>query len=143
MSRTAKSMRPTSVPADPEQWSEKSKQSVAFGFRRDYMDKAYNCWHCQAASIFTAQDQKYTFEVLKESIDQRRILCQACWLESNRIRASLRDCEEQWSLSKVQLQADEIFLGRWLGLLSALEKYVPYKPDTAKKNMLAKLLANA
>ncbi len=143
MSNTIKSLRPTSVAAAPELWSERSKQSTAFCLRRDYQDKLYNCWHCQAASVFTAQDQKYTFEVLRASIDQRRFLCKVCWLESNRIRAALRDCEEQWSLSKAQLQADEIFLGRWLGLLLALEKYVPYKPDTGKKNMLSKLLANA
>jgi hypothetical protein len=138
-----KSARPTSVPADPEQWSEKSKQSVAFGFRREYKDTLYNCWHCQAASVFTAQDQKYIFETQKASIDQRRILCLACWIESNRIRALLRDCEEQWSLSKVQLQVDANFLDHWLGLLLTLEKYVPYKPDTAKKNMLSKFLASA
>ncbi|WP_083941209.1 zinc-ribbon domain containing protein [Pseudoduganella violaceinigra] len=136
-----KSLRPTSVPANPEQWSEKSKQSVAFGFRLEYKDKPYNCWHCHADSVFTAQDQKYTFEILRASITQNRILCQPCWTESNRIRASLRDCEEQWSLSKRQLQADETFLGRWLDLLVALEKYVPYKPDTAKKNMLSRLLS--
>jgi len=138
-----KNLSPTAVPADPEQWSEKSKQSVAFRFCREYKDKPYNCWHCQAASIFTAQDQKYTFEVLKASIDQRRILCQLCWIESNRIRASLRDCKELWSVSKAQLRADETFLRRWLDFLVALEKYVPYKPGTAKKNMLSKLLTNA
>ena len=138
-----KSMRLTSVPADPEQWSEKSKKSIAFGLRREYKDKPYNCWYCQAASIFTAQDKKYTFEVQKASIDQHRVLCQVCWFESNRIRASLHNCKDQWSQSKVQLQADEKFLVRWLGLLVALEKYVPYKPDTAKKNMLSKLLANS
>jgi hypothetical protein len=136
-----KSMRPTSVPADPEQWSEKSKLSVAFGFRREYKDQPYNCWHCQVACIFTAQDQKCTFEVKKASIDQRRVLCEVCWQESNHIRASLRDCEVQWSLFKAQLQIDEAFLNRWLDLLVALEKYVPYKPDTAKKNMLSKLLS--
>ena len=134
-------LRPTTVLADPEQWSEKSKQSVAFGFRREYQDQAYNCWHCQAAAIFTAQDQKYTFEVKKASIDQRRVLCEACWLESNRLQASLRECETQWCQSKVQLQVDKTFLGRWLDLLEALEKYVSYKPDTAKKNMLSKFLA--
>lgn len=128
------------VPADPEQWSEKSKQSFASWVCREYKDKLYNCWHCQVACIFTAQDQKYTFEVKKASIDQRRILCQECWLESNRLRASLHDCEAEWSLSKVHLRADAKFLCRWLDLLLALEKYVPYKPDTAKKNMLSKLL---
>jgi hypothetical protein len=135
-----KSNRPTSIPADPSHWSEKSKQSAAFEFCREYNDRHYNCWHCSSASVFTAQDQKYTFEVKKASIDQNRILCEACWQESNRIRLSLRECEVIWSVSKRQLQADKIFLDRWLGLLLALEKYVPYKPDTAKKNMLAKFL---
>lgn len=138
-----KRMRPSSVPADPEQWSEKSKQSVAFGFRHHYEDKHYSCWHCKVACTFTAQDQKYTYEVQKASIDQRRILCHACWLESNRIRVSLRECEERWRLAKVDLQADQNFLSLWLDLLLALENYVPNKPDTAKKNMLSKMLARA
>lgn len=136
----SKQVRPSSVAADPEQWSEKSKQSVAYGFKREYQDIAYKCWHCKADCVFTAQDQQYTFEVKKASIDQRRNLCATCWTESHRIRAALRDCETQWSEAKSQLQADKAFLGRWSSLLVSLEAYVPYKPDTAKKNMLAKLL---
>lgn len=136
-------IRPSSVPADPTQWSEKSKQSVGFGFKHEYKDIPYKCWHCQAECVFTAQDQKYTFEVKKASIDQRRSLCAECWSESHRIRADLRNCEEQWAAAKAQLQADKAFLVRWLELLTALEGYVPYKPDTAKKNMLSKFLANA
>jgi hypothetical protein len=135
--------RASTVPADPTQWSEKSKQSVAFGFTREYNDIAYRCWHCKAECVFTAQDQKHTFEVKKASIDQRRILCAECWSGSHRIRAALRDCEEQWATAKAKLQADKAFLNRWLELLTALEAYVPYKPDTAKKSMLGKLLANA
>ena len=143
MSSMSKKMRPTAVRADPEQWSKQSKQSVAFGFRREYKDKPYHCWHCQSPSVFTAQDQRYTFEVLKASKDQNRILCRACWLDSIHIRTALRECEEQWSRSKVHLQLNKTFLVHWLGLLVALEKYVPGKPDTAKKNMLSKLLASA
>jgi hypothetical protein len=135
--------RPSSVPADPTQWSEKSKQSVAFAFVRDYEDIPYKCWRCEADCVFTAQDQKHTFEVKKASIDQRHILCAECWSESHRIRAALRDCEEQWAAAKAKLQIDKTFLSHWLELLAALEGYVPYKPDTAKKNMLGKLLANA
>jgi len=137
------SARPTVIAANPDQWSEKSKQSVAFGFRREYRDEPYNCWHCKAASLFTAQEQKYTFEVQKASINQSRILCEVCWQESNRIRAALRTCEEAWTLSKVELKTDEAFLGRWLQLLLQLEQYVPCKPDTAKRSMLSKLLAGA
>ncbi|MEO6281595.1 zinc-ribbon domain containing protein [Roseateles sp.] len=134
--------RPSSVPANPSKWSEKSQQSVAYGFTREYRDIAYRCWHCQADSVFTAQDQQHTFELRQASIDQRRILCTTCWLESNRIRSALHECEEQWAAAKPQLSVDKPFLSHWLGQLAALETYVPYKPDTAKKNMLSKLLAN-
>ena len=131
------------IPADPTQWSEKSKQSVAFEFVREYKDIPYTCWHCQTECVFTAQDQKYTFEVKKASIDQRRLLCSKCWSESHRIRRELQDCEVQWAASKEELQVDRTFLTHWLELLTLLEAYVPYKPDTAKKNLLSKLLADA
>lgn len=55
----------------------------------------------------------------------------------------LLECEERWAAGKTKLQADRSFLIHWSELLVALEAYVPYKPDTAKKNMLAKLLAGA
>jgi len=91
--------------------------------------------------VFSAQDQKYTFEVKTASVDQRRALCSKCWSESHRIRKALQDCEEMWAASKSTLRADKPFLTRWLDLLTLLEEYVPYKPDTARKNMLGKLLA--
>jgi len=137
------SHRPTSVPADPEHWSDKSKQTVAYGFIREYTDRPYKCWRCQAECVFTAQDQKYTYEVKKASIDQRRSLCEACWSESHRIRNMLLECEERWAAAKAELRGNKSFLTHWFELLAALEAYVPYKPDTAKKNMLAKLLASA
>jgi hypothetical protein len=139
----SKPTSPSSVSADPEQWSEKSKQSVAYGFVREYTDILYKCWHCQTDCVFAALDQKHTFEVKKASIDQRRILCQACWAESNRIRTTLRECEAQWATCKPQLLPDKAFLGRWSDLLIALEAYVPGRADTAKKNMLAKLLSHS
>jgi len=49
-------------------------------------------------------------------------------------------CEQQWAESKKILTSDERFLTRWLNLLASREKYVPYHPNTAAKNMLRKLL---
>lgn len=131
----------SSIPADPEQWAEKSKQSISYHYTREYTDILYDCWRCKAPSVFSAQDQKRTFEVKKASIDQRRILCGSCWAESNQIRALLNDCASSWAASKKEPQQDGAFLVNWLELLVYLEEYVPYKPDTAKKNMLQKLLA--
>lgn len=134
------SARAKSIPADPEQWSEASKHSISYHYTKEYTDIEYSCWRCKAACVFTAQDQKYTFEVRKASIDRRRLLCEPCWSESHHVRNMIAGCESEWAASKLTLQHDKEFLERWLSLLTHLEQFVSYKPDTAKKNMLKKLL---
>jgi hypothetical protein len=132
-----------SVAADPESWSDKSKQSVAYWYIREYVDIEYECWRCRAKCVFTGQDQKYTYEVRKASIDQRRKLCEACWSTANHLRSALRECEVRWAQEKPNLRSDREFLEHWQGILTELEAYEPYKSDTAKKRMLARLLAAA
>ena len=130
-----------SAPADPTQWADESKRSVAFACRRVYTDAPYACVHCGAACVFSARDQKYSFEMRKASIWQRRTLCRGCWLASHRIRAALRACEEAWLANKAQRGTDAVFLARWLELLLALDKYGVGGRDVARTNMLRKLLA--
>ena len=128
------------VPADPSKWSEKSQHSVSFHFVKEYTDIAYNCWHCKKAAVFSADDQKYTYEVKKAPIDQRRILCTACWKALLTIDRDIKQCEEQWAESKNSLRSNAGFLTKWLNLLTSREGYVPYHPNTAAKDMLHKLL---
>ena len=134
------SIRPKVVPADPSLWSEKSRSLLAAGWTKEYRDIRYQCWHCGVPAVFTAQDQAHTFEVKKAPIDQRRILCNDCWRQSLEIRSELAACTRRWEDSKASLAADKEFLTHWLELVELLEKYVPYRPDTAKKNMLRRLL---
>jgi hypothetical protein len=61
-------------------------------------------------------------------------------MEVNRIRRALAACQAQWAKSKASLQKDNSFLSNWLRLLVTLEQYIPYKPDTARKNMLTNLI---
>ena len=131
------------VPADPSKWSAQSQRSVAAGWTTEYKDIHYKCWHCEADAVFTAGDQKYTYEEKKAPIDQRRILCELCWRESLAIAANLKRYEAQWASSKQSLCKDEAFLRQWLELLQSQERYVPYRHDIARKNMLRKLLGNA
>ncbi|HEY8027675.1 MAG TPA: zinc-ribbon domain containing protein [Burkholderiaceae bacterium] len=128
--------------ANPDQWSVESKRSYSFHYGYVYKDIAYQCRCCKANCIFTAQDQQYNYEVKKANISQRRALCADCWLESHRIRESLRNCERMWAQAKPALQKDEAFLTGWLALMTALEKYFPYRSDIANKNMLAGFLAS-
>jgi Probable zinc-ribbon domain len=137
----AQSEKLTSVPADPSLWSEQSKQSVSFQLVKEYSDIPYHCWHCKKFTVFSAADQKYTFEVRKAPIDQRRILCTACWRALLEIDCAIGQCREEWAISKSSLRMNTAFLTKWLNLLTTREEYVPYHPDTAAKNMLRKLLA--
>jgi hypothetical protein len=136
------STRQCVAPANPRLWSEKSQRSVSASWTKEYRDIPYQCWRCQAEAVFTAQDQKYTFEVLKAPIDQRRTLCEDCWRESLTIDQDLKKFEVHWRAEKSVLRKDREFLAGWLRLLETREEYVAYKPDTAKKNMLKKLLAD-
>lgn len=143
MGRMAKREKPVHlevVAADPDQWSEQSKQSVAFHFKREYVDEPYACGRCGASCVFTALDQKYTFEVKKASIDQGRKFCADCWTESHRMRADMVAREERWAAEKASLQADQAFLGEWLALLMRWKEFAPYREDIARINMLRGLL---
>lgn len=93
--------------------------------------------------MFTAADQKYTYEVKKADINQQRVLCTRCWNRSNEIADELTLCQETWAASKNSLRRDRAFLARWRMLLIEREEYVAYKPDTATKKMLAKLVGDA
>lgn len=129
-----------SVAADPSQWSAQSQRSVQADWTRTYTDIPYRCWRCNAEALFSAEDQRYTYEVKKAPIDQRRSLCRPCWDESHRIARTLRQCEAQWAEHKKALQADPAFLARWLQALEGLERYGTQGHDLARKNMLRKLL---
>ncbi|MCE3603833.1 zinc-ribbon domain-containing protein [Massilia sp. P8910] len=82
--------RPSTIPADTTRWSAQSQNSVPcqFGWVTHYTDKAYVCRTCGTPCIFTAQDQKYTYEVKKAYIDQKRNLCRPCWNQANAIRST-------------------------------------------------------
>jgi len=128
------------VVADPYKWSESSQRSYAFECTKEYKDIKYNCCHCRKDTIFSARDQKYTYEVKKVPIDQNRILCTDCWKESLYIANEIRESEKKWACSKNILKSDNGFLLTWLELLEKHERYTQYKSNTAAKNMLKKLI---
>lgn len=134
---------PKSVPADPTQWSAQSQRSVSAAWTREYVPIHYTCRRCRTPAVFSAEDQRYTYEVKKASIDQQRLLCRPCWDRSNAIAAELAACQSRWTESKPALTRDREFLTRWLALLAERDEYVAYRSDTAKVNMLKRLLRDA
>ncbi|WP_374334559.1 zinc-ribbon domain containing protein [Leeia sp.] len=130
----------STVPANPANWCETSQRSVSAAWTRHYTDRPYTCWRCKVACVFTAADQRYTYEVKKASIDQHRLLCRPCWQRRNAILLALGECQARWNAQRTSLRQDPAFLSTWLALLDEKDQYIPYRRDTAKKNMLRKLL---
>lgn len=132
------------IKADPKQWSRQSRQSYGAWLTTEYVDLEYFCCRCGKADVFTAAEQKQSYEEEKNYFWQRRILCRRCWQESNAIRRKLKKFQERWAASRTTLRIDLPFLRGWLDALVRLEEYGSYpRTDRAKKNMLAKLIAAA
>lgn len=62
---------------------------MSVAWTTEYKTYGYYCWRCRERALFTAADQKYTYEVNKAHIDQKRILCEGCWKRLNAITAEL------------------------------------------------------
>jgi hypothetical protein len=132
---------PAGVPCDPEQWSEDSKRSVAYEFvPQPYRDKAYLCWRCRVPDVFTAAEQKHTFEVRKANVSQQRVLCRACHRERVALEREAGECRQRWAGEGPALRHDREFLWRWLVVLEALPGYNGSR-DEANFVMLRRLLA--
>lgn len=133
----------SSVAADPTRWGEGSQGSVASHFTTRYDDIHYRCWHCREPAVFTALEQKRAYEVKQVNINQQRILCTPCWRASHAIAAQLEAHAAAWQASRSTLRSDPAFLQAWLELLLQRDTYVPNRRDTARVNMLRKLLEKA
>jgi hypothetical protein len=133
---------PAGLPCDPEQWSEDSKRSVAYESRpaQPYRDKAYLCWRCKTRDVFTAAEQKYTFEVHKANVSQQRVLCRECHREWVGLDREADECRHRWAAERLKLRNDPEFLGRWLAVLEALPGYNAAR-DKANIKMLRRLIA--
>lgn len=112
------------IPLNKEAYSESSKRSVGFEFLGNfYEDIRFQCKKCSKSTIFTAEEQKETYEVKKKYMWQQRILCNRCHDEMVSIRSELRDIEKYYCSNKEQSLHDREFLLKWLRLLNEYPTY--------------------
>ncbi len=111
------------VVVDSSQWSESSQGSPCPRFKGEYHDQCYYCQYCHEKAIFTAAEQKYTYEVKKRYIWQNRVLCKTCYQALHSKKAELKAIEKQWADNKQTLQTDMVFLRRYLDLLQDIARY--------------------
>jgi len=130
----------TDTKIDREHWSASSKQSYAYHYvSTSYEDIHYECAKCKSAAVFSAEEQKRSFEVKKNYIWQRRKLCPTCNAELFRLRTQERACQARWSVERKVLAQDAGFMRDWLGILGAIPQFAP-RYRNAMQQRLTKLL---
>jgi hypothetical protein len=131
------------VPVDAEQWSEESRRGLEYLSAPDhYEDIPFDCHVCRSPSVFTAEQQKYTFETKKAYIWQRRLLCASCHRRRNELSTRSATALAAWTKDRARLKTETDFLDRWKRVLEELPAYGVRK-DTARISMLGKLLEDA
>lgn len=107
-----------STKIEREKWSESSKRSYAYHYgRAAYEDISYVCRKCSSAAVFTAEQQKESFEVKKNYIWQRRTLCNSCNAELHRLKLKNQALQERWARERATLQRDPSFMAEWLAII--------------------------
>ncbi len=128
------------IPLNKEAYSDSSKRSVGFEFLGEfYRDIHYQCKRCAKSEIFTAEDQKYTYEIKKKYMWQQRFLCNKCHAEMVTIKSELQKMEKYYCNNKEQSLKDREFLLKWLRLL---KKYPTYwkKSNSSRVKFIEKAL---
>jgi len=109
---------------DKEQWSESSKQSYAYqSGKHCYEDIHYTCRKCGLESVFPGEEQKVAFEVKKQYIWKRRVLCPDCNGKLFALRVVQREFEARWAAQRNELRRDLNFLRAWQEVLAAFPGY--------------------
>ncbi|MFA7174661.1 MAG: zinc-ribbon domain containing protein [Kiritimatiellia bacterium] len=131
------------IPINKELWSEKSRTGLDYVFAEEfYEDKPFQCRACGASSVFTAEQQKYTYEEKKAYTWEEHVLCSDCFKVRNQLSAESLAFLAVWVRDKRAAMANLQGVCRWKEILELLPRYGVRK-DTARIRMLSKVLSNA
>jgi hypothetical protein len=130
------------APVDKEQWSESSKRSYAYdstGIPGEfYEDIAYTCLKCSTPSVFPGVEQKTAYEVKKNYVWKRRILCNVCFHRLEELKKKDQEFQKRWEQEKTVLSKDYRFLCDWLSVLKEVPSFGKRKNE-CMINMLRRL----
>jgi hypothetical protein len=127
------------IKVNKDNWSADSKRSSTFNdYPVFYEGLSYSCCKCGCSAVFTAEEQKETFEVKKHYIDQKRDLCGNCYNEYVCLKESILSYESHWkNLSETEKETAE-FLNNWFTAVNKVPSYGKPKNESIAR-MLFKL----
>lgn len=97
------------------------------------------CSKCGSSFIFSAQEQKYAFEVEHRYPGWLPTLCPACSREWKAVERELLKFEYSWETNRDALASDRDFLNEWQALLRSAQPYGK-KDFDSRIRMLARTL---
>ncbi len=128
------------VTVEKDLWSESSRRSGDYLLIGDfYEDKPFSCRVCGANAVFTAEQQKYAYEVKKAHTWEQHLLCLECFEQRNTLIAEAATYAAEWARTKAQFRQKPAAIRRWKEVLEILPRFGVRK-DSARIRMLAKLL---
>jgi hypothetical protein len=112
------------VEINKENWSEESKRSYSYDSPIScYQDENYKCYKCGESSVFTAEEQKYSYEVKKNYIWKKRVLCQNCFSEYEALTKKICEFENAWGCEPVAGKGKALYLQEWLSALNEVPSF--------------------
>jgi len=129
-----------SVKINKDAWSEKSKESLSYAFAKDFYENIiYTCRKCKKESIFSAEEQKRSYEIQKNYIDQQKIFCEKCYKNHKELKKQIHEYEKMWEMESVKTKNTATYLNEWLSTMHEMQSYG--KPiNEAMTNHLLKII---
>ena len=132
-----------SVKIERENWSRSSKRSFGGQYDRratEYEGIAYSCRKCGVPTTYTAEQQKYDYEVLKKYVWRVPSLCSKCEFERDELKAEVIKLQLAWKENKDTLSHDVEFLENWCSKLKQVALYGRKGSNPANIVMINRLI---
>lgn len=129
----------TLVPIDRSLWSRSSQRSSGGQYDSNathYEGIRYRCRSCEASCVFSAEEQKLSYEVNKKFVSWLPSLCPSCHVELIDLQNRDRVFQQEWVSARKSLAGDLKFLESWLAVLQALKAHG--KPNESMERMLVR-----
>jgi hypothetical protein len=143
MSSSRKKKQPVGVPVDVGQWSDAARRRLGYlPAPAFYEDRVFACRSCQCEAVFTAEQQKFEFEVNQAHYRRQRIFCPSCFARRCELQSFNDHFASLWNAREEGSRTDVPGLLMWLDVLTELPQY-GLRRDTARIRMLERLATEA
>ena len=133
-----------SVKINKDAWSEDSKESLSYTFAKKYYENInYLCRKCRKNAIYTAEEQKQTYEVKKCYIEINRVLCLECYKKYNTLKKQIKEYESLWVKETSNSKKNASYLKEWLSAINEMPLYGKPKNEAMAKNLHKLINENA